>query len=294
MAAGEGATVGAAVASLERAFREAGLDSPGLDARQLVAAAAVLTREAIAARPESPIAAASAARLAEFRRRRLDREPVSRILGRRAFYGREFEITLATLDPRPETETIVDAVLAAVSEERWDRRPLRILDIGTGTGCIAATLLAELPEAMAVATDLSMAALEVAARNAAALGVSDRLTLEPRRGAGGLRGPFDVLVSNPPYIPAAEIEHLDPEVKCYDPKLALDGGRDGLAIYREIASNVGEIVPEGWIVLEVGAGQAEAVANLLVEGVGEPRVRTIRLLNDLAGHQRCVALRTQS
>lgn len=292
--AGAGAvTLAAAVASLTRVLREAGIDSAERDARLLVAAAAGLGREDLLRAPERDLDTAAALRLEDYRGRRLAREPVSRILGVREFYGRPFRVTSDTLDPRPETETLVEAALEAVRIEGWSDRPLRILDVGTGSGCILVTLLAELPRATGLGTDVSAAALAIAADNAARLGVAGRTAFHCRRGLDGCTETFDIVVANPPYIPSRDIAALDADVRDYDPPTALDGGPDGLDVYRDMARNLADVVPDGWAFLEVGAGQSQAVAGLLREAIGRERLRAMRMWTDLGGHQRCVAARTQ-
>jgi release factor glutamine methyltransferase len=271
-------------------LRAAGVDTPERDARLLTAAALGIGQLDLIASPDRWLSPAEAARFAEHLRRRAQREPVSRILGRRAFYGREFAITPVTLDPRPDTETLVELALEIADEQGWRSRAIRIVDIGTGSGCILLTLLAELPLATGLGTDIDPAALEVAAANAAQLGLSDRVRFTPARSLAGLNETFDLLVSNPPYIPSGEIPGLEPEVRHYDPPGALDGGPDGLDIFREIARDLRCAVPHGWAVFEVGAGQAEKVVEILDPGHhGVTRVR-----RDLAAHQRCVAVWTQN
>jgi release factor glutamine methyltransferase len=216
---------------------------------------------------------------------------VARILGQREFFGRMFAIDPTTLDPRPDTETVIEAALAIADEEGWHRRPIRILDIGTGSGCLLLTLIAELPLATGLGTDISAGALKLAAENAARLGVADRVRFAAQRSLEGFDGPFDLMVSNPPYIPSGEIAGLEPEVRDFDPRTALDGGADGLTIYRELAQGCWRIVPDGWVILEVGAGQSGPVSRLFLEALKEhaspPRIRS-----DLGGHDRCVAIRT--
>ena len=187
--------------------------------------------------------------------RRAAREPLDRIIGQRGFYGLEFALNHATLSPRPDTETLVDAALAF--------RPARILDIGTGSGCIALALLHQLPQATAVATDISAAALTQAKANAAALGLDKRVQFVETCYADGITGPFDVIVSNPPYIPTAAIDTLAAEVKQHDPLLALDGGVDGLDAYRALLSCCASLLtPGGVLLLEIGAGQGPDVSAL--------------------------------
>jgi release factor glutamine methyltransferase len=226
-------------------------------------------------------------------RRRIAREPVSRIVGWREFYGRKFEISPATLDPRPDTETLIDAALAIARSPDLLGRPLRILDVGTGSGCLIVTLLAELDHAIGMATDISPAALELAQRNAAAHGVSSRMTWQIADAVEGIDEHFDMLLSNPPYIPTLEIAALAPEVRQYDPALALNGGVDGLAIYRRIVAGLVRVLPNGYAFFEVGSSQAIDVAELLRttgRTVDWPAPSTI---SDLSGNVRCVAQRTR-
>ena len=188
-------------------------------------------------------------------------------------------VTPATLDPRPDTETIIDAALAVMP------RNARLLDLGTGTGAIAITLLAERPDATGMATDLSPDALAVAAENAARLGVADQLQLKEGNWFEPVSGTFDIILSNPPYIPAGEIAGLDPDVRNFDPALALSGGADGLDPYRIIASGAAAHLGEGGHVLvEIGAGQADDVeAIFATRGFGASGRH-----RDLGGHTRCL------
>ncbi len=315
-------TITDAMADLTRAFREAGFPTPELDARLLTTAAARVSREDILRTPDLPLSRAAAWLLEGFKGRRLGHEPVSRILGVRDFYGRSFRVTLQVLDPRPETETLVDAALEVIAAEGWGaegrsaegqaaegqaaegqaaegrcERRLRILDVGTGTGCILLTLLAELPAAHGLGSDVSQDALELALDNAEALGLSSRASFDHRRSLlprlGGSEEEFDIMVSNPPYIPSQQIGGLDPGVRDFDPRGALDGGVDGLDVYRELASGLLAAVPCGWALFEVGAGQAADVIRLLQEAIPENRLSAVRTWHDLAGLERCVAVRTQ-
>lgn len=292
-AGGRGTSLAEAVRALAQVLRDAGIETPDLDARMLVAAASGATREALLSDPDRALDQAAQLKLSEFRRRRSAGEPVSRILGQRGFYGRMFNVTPATLDPRPDTEILVDAVLELVVAEGWQSKPLRILDVGTGTGCLLITLLAELPAATGVGTDISAAALAVARGNAVALGVDDRVVFETRRSLDGLDRTFDILVSNPPYIQTSAIAGLDVDVRMFDPLLALDGGTDGLDVYRDLTAGLVRVVPNGWSLFEIGASQADAVAKLACSGIPANRIGVHRSWLDLGGHTRCVAFRTQ-
>ena len=283
-----------AVRVFARALQEQGFETPGVDARRLVSAALQVAAEDLIRDSQRCLTTGEGAQLSEFLERRLRSEPVSRILGERAFYGRRFAVSPATLDPRPCSETLIEAVLEIVRAEGLADRPLRILDVGTGTGCLLLTVLAELPEATGVGTDISEGALQMAALNAEKLGLGQRARFQKASYLEGISETFDILISNPPYIASGEIEGLEADVRCFDPMAALDGGRDGLFAYREIAVGLPKVVPRGWAVFEVGHTQAAEVGDILIAALGkaargEPWVR-----NDLGGHQRCVAIGTLS
>ena len=285
-------TVRTAVSALAGVFRAAGIEGPETDARYLAGGILGLDGADLIANPDRPLGDAAAA-LQDAMARRLAAEPVSRILNVRAFYGRDIVISPGVLDPRPDTETLIDVVLDLAAENGWHGRPLRIADIGTGSGAILLTLLAELPEASGVAIDISLPALDVAKANAERFGVAARVTFVHTQGLEDVVGPFDLIVSNPPYIPAADIAGLDASVRDFDPILALDGGPDGLTVYREIASQISRFSGPMWVVLEVGAGQAENVAALFSARLGGAIKSGIRYRKDLGGHTRCVALQIQ-
>jgi release factor glutamine methyltransferase len=219
--------------------------------------------------------------------RRVAREPVSRIVGAREFYGRLFRVTADVLDPRPDTEILVEAVLARMPQDA----ALRMLDLGTGSGAIILSLLAERPMATGVAVDVSPAALAVAAQNAECLGVAARFAAIEGAWFQNVSGVFDVIVSNPPYIEAGDIPRLTQDVRDYDPHLALDGGADGLVCYRAIAQGAAAfLAPGGVLAVEIGAGQArdvEAIFNqngFFLEKAHE----------DLGGHLRCLIFNRNS
>lgn len=287
-----GMTVAAAQRLMTRELRAAGIDGAERDARLLVAAA---TGDPAGGLPRSdrPVSLTELERLSAMLERRRAREPVARILGVRGFYGRDFEVTRATLDPRPDTETLADVALEIVDRMGWRKQPLRILDIGTGSGVLLVTLLAELPLAWGTGSDICPEALETAARNAARHHVADRARWCVARSLHGIEGPFDLVVSNPPYIPTGDIAALERDVRDYDPHTALDGGSDGLAIYREIVEDLHRVMPDGWVLLEVGTGQGPEVGAMLVRNATvDPGSLSTR--RDLSGHQRCVAARTRS
>jgi release factor glutamine methyltransferase len=280
----KGTTIAAAIRDAARRLVAAGIDDPGADARRLAGHALGLDALALTLRADDVLDPEDQTRFEACIARRLAREPVSRILGRREFYGRSFRISPATLDPRPETETLIDAALEHAAGVAY----VRILDIGTGSGCIALTLLDRLPGATAIATDISAAALDVAADNAARLTLDGRIDFRQCDFAAGVAGPFDLVVSNPPYIPTGEIPSLAPEVRDNDPWAALDGGQDGLDPYRVITRSAASLIGDGSLILEIGHDQAHPVAGLLRDAFG-PRLIELETRRDLAGHDRCVA-----
>jgi release factor glutamine methyltransferase len=282
-------TVRQALAVMTDAFKDAGLASASADARFLLQGVLQLDAADVFRDPEKTVGD-KAHVLTGALQRRLRHEPVSRILGTREFYGRQFLVTPAVLDPRPETECLIDLVLDIVRSEKELSGPLIIADIGTGSGAIIATLLAELPHAQGIATDISPEALDVARANSARLGVLDRLTLLTTRGLTGVNVAANVIVSNPPYIASAHIPALDIDVRDYDPHLALDGGADGLDIYREIARDISKISGSCWIFLEIGAGQADDVEAIFVGAGAIARRRSM----DLGGHIRALAFSVAS
>ncbi len=255
--------------TLVRAFTAAGLDQPHADARYLLRGVLCLDDAALLRAPDAPLGA-GAEKLVQAASRRLAHEPVSRILGTREFYGRAFEVTPDVLDPRPDTETLIDEILAIAARRGWRDKPLRVADIGVGSGAILVTLLAELPLAHGVGTDVSPAALACAGRNAARHGVASRFEAVETSVLAGVEQPVDIVVSNPPYIPRDEIAGLETDVRLYDPLLALDGGPDGLDVYREISKQVRGLTSVSCVVLEVGMGQADDVAALF----GNPEAGT--------------------
>lgn len=279
-----------AFAEAASALRDAGIETPELDARLLLCHAVGLTQEAYVAAPDALLGEDVGSRFDAMIARRLKAEPVSRIIGAKEFYGRTFALDKHTLDPRPDTETLIDAVLGTLRQEGRRDEKLRILDLGTGTGCILLTLLAELPHARGLGSDVSEDALEIARANARELGVNNRASFVAGDWFGPIEGGFDIVVSNPPYIASAEIAGLSREVS-YDPLLALDGGKDGLDAYRRIASGVARVLnPGGLVILEIGETQAEAVLGLL-GGAGLKIEPEGLVWADLGGRQRCVGAR---
>jgi release factor glutamine methyltransferase len=264
-------------------FREAGLDTPELDARLIAQLTFGLDAMALVRREREEIPGDWAAALESAAQRRLAGEPVSRIIGEREFWGLKFALNEATLDPRPETELLVGEAIAFAEHIRSPK----IVDLGTGTGAIAIAMLSVLPKAKAIATDISEDALAAARKNAERHGIASRI--EFRQGAWWAAVPhtelFDVIVSNPPYIASGQIETLQPEVRLFDPKAALDGGWDGLECYRAIASQAARrLNPGGRLLLEIGANQGQTDSRIFSRaGFGRVEVQ-----KDLAGLDRLV------
>jgi release factor glutamine methyltransferase len=282
----EARTVGWALRKSAAALTRAGVESAGGDARRLLAAVLNVPAVAMAVEPGRVLTDAQLAKLESHLARRATREPVSRILGSRDFYGRSFTISPATLDPRPDSETLIAAAVEIAHEEGWERP--RILDVGTGSGCLLVTLLCELKGASGTGTDVSPEALAVARKNAERLGVAQRASWLWADVLETVSGTFHMLVANPPYVRSAEIERLEAEVRSFDPLLALDGGADGLAVYRRLAAGIADVVPHGWVVVEVGYDQADAVLSIFSGIAQQTRVRL-----DVAGKRRCVAVKTR-
>lgn len=262
-------------------FGAAGLAEPDADAALLLEAATGVSRVALLTDDTEPLRQDAAERLARFAARRLAREPVHRILGQRAFWTLDLAISPAVLDPRPDTETLVEAALALAP-----RPPARVLDLGTGSGALLCALLAEWPDAIGVGVDRSVEACRVARHNVEACGLGARALVMVGEWAEGLAGPFDVVVSNPPYIRSGAIALLDPEVRDHDPHLALDGGADGLCAYRAIIPLAAQLLsPGGLLAVEIGWTQGADVTGFLTQAgfhdVGRRR--------DLGGRERVVA-----
>lgn len=257
-------SVEAARRQLAQAFKAAQLDTPDLDARLLVGAATHLDLTGLAIAGQRTLRHDEAIRLAELAQRRLTHEPVARILGEKEFWGLTLSLSAETLVPRADTETVVEAALELVRSAGEPTEPPRIADIGTGSGAILLALLHELPAATGIGADISRDALRTAQANAERLGLGARAAFVECDYCETLEGPFDLIVSNPPYIVRNEIAQLSREVRDHDPRRALDGGSDGLVAYRAMARDVARLlVPGGAFALEVGMGQADDVAGLM-------------------------------
>ena len=257
---------------------------PRLDARLLLAAALDLSATALLGDLAAPVPPSAAAAFAALTARRAAREPTALILGRREFWSLDLAVSPATLIPRPDSETLIEAALAAFAGRA---APARILDLGTGTGCLLLAALTEFPAAFGIGIDRSPAAAALARDNAARLGLGERAAVFAGDWAAALAGRFDLVLANPPYIPSADIPDLMPEVASHEPRAALDGGPDGLAAYRAILADLPRLLrPGGVAVLELGEHQAAPVAALAAHAGLRATTRA-----DLGGIARALVLR---
>ncbi len=279
---------GRALARLSAFLAQSGVESAQFDARALLLAASGLDHAQLVLAPETPLGEEAARRLSEYAARRALREPVSRILARRGFWTLDLAVAPGVLDPRADTETLVQLALRLVSDRRG--KPLSILDLGSGSGAILCALLSELPAARGVAVDLSAPACAATRGNLAALRLSRRAVVFRGRWAEAIAESFDLVVSNPPYVRSGDIAALAAEVRLYDPALALDGGADGFLCYREIIGALPRLLAkDGVALLEAGAGQAQEIATLLTAAGLEIAARA----RDAGGHERVVAARVR-
>jgi release factor glutamine methyltransferase len=265
-------------------------DAPRLEAEVLLAHILGTSRAVLMAHPERPLTSGQLGRYTALVRHRASNYPLPYLTGRVEFYGLELEVTPEVLIPRPETETLVDLALA--------RRPAAIVDVGTGSGCIAVSLAARLPEAVIYAIDISTVAVAVARRNAERNGVADRVRLMVGDVLSPRPGPVDLIVSNPPYIPAGEYASLPASVRNHEPWLALDGGPDGLAVIRRLLAEAPAVLrgpepaegrPGGGLLIEIGADQGKAASYLARTFFPHA---TVRVHRDLAGRNRVLEVRT--
>lgn len=280
-------TLDQALATAAARLNAAGVPESRLEARVLVAAALGVTREAMLAHGDAVVDAPAAARLAGYVTRRATGEPTARILGRKEFWSLEFEVTADTLVPRPESETLVEAALASVTERG---AALSVLDLGTGTGCLLLAFLSELSNARGLGVDLNPGAVAVAQRNATRLGLADRASFVSGDFAAtpGAGERFHIVLSNPPYIRDGDIAGLAREVAHFEPRLALSGGPDGLAAYRALAARLPLLLaPSGTAFLEIGQGQEAVVARIMTD----QGLAVAAEFRDLAGIVRCLAIR---
>lgn len=284
-----GQTIETARRNLTAHLQGAAIETPDLDARLMIGAVTRLDLTGLITKAEQRLTAFEGARLKDLARRRIGGEPVARLLGHKEFWGLDFQLSPATLVPRPDTETLIEAALDILRTDGAAARALRIADLGTGSGAILLALLNELPHATGVGTDISLAALQTARANATRLGLGARATFAAGNFAAAIAVPCDLIVSNPPYIRTGDIQTLSTEVREHDPHRALDGGDDGLDAYRLIVSQaVGLLAPGGTLILEIGQHQSDDVTRLAqAAGLaphGPPRA-------DLGGVPRALAFR---
>ena len=275
-------TLAALLADAVAVLEAAGLAAPAFEARALLSSVLGLGREEMLAHPKSPVDAESRARFADALERRAGHEPLARITGQREFWSLPIGLGADTLIPRPDSETVVETALLLVADRDEE---LSILDLGTGSGCLLFALLAELPRARGLGIDRAAGALAVARANGCRLGLSTRAEFRVGDWGEGLAGPFDMIVSNPPYVVEGEWAALPPEVRDFEPELALKGGCDGLAAYRALFPGIARLIaPDGFGVVELGAGQHDQVAEICQNSglFAGPAVQ------DLAGHQRAL------
>jgi release factor glutamine methyltransferase len=279
----DGASLSRALQLVAHAFRAAGIEDADVDARVLAGHALHLDRARLISQTDRVLEAREVNAISGLAARRLKREPVSRILGRKEFWSLALAVTPDVLVPRPETETVVEGALDFVVRGGLRMEKLRILDIGTGSGALLVALLNELPNATGIGTDISRAALEAARINVTQFGFEGRCSLISCDMAAGVEGQFDLVVSNPPYVARGDIASLAPEVRDYDPMMALDGGDDGLAAYRSISADAKRLLAQGGrLFVELGAGQEPNVRKIFTNAglaVGVAR-------NDLTGTPR--------
>lgn len=273
--------VGSLLSNSEERLKVVGIKRPKFESRLLMARAMGEKHPALL-NPNSMVSLEIINKFEYFLTRRESREPISRIFGEREFWGLKFKINSATLDPRSDSETIIESALDAFHE---DHPPLKILDLGTGSGCLICSLLKEFPSAIGYATDISYDAIFLAQRNAIENGLEERANFIVGDWDSAINSKFDLIVSNPPYIVSSEIDALEPEVSVFDPRMALDGGIDGLVTIRRLVKKLSDLAaPGARIFIEVGLGQADQTAALL-ESKGfflRPHAR------DLAGRHRVV------
>lgn len=245
-------------------FKDNGIESPELDARLLIGAALHLDHTGLAVQDTRLITNAESDIIDGFARRRIAREPIARILGHKEFWGLELRLSKATLVPRPDTETVIEAALEFVRDNPTFSKEIRIADIGTGSGAILLALLSEFAGSTGIGTDVDVEALQTAELNARKLGIAERAAFIRCSYTDSLSGSFDLIVSNPPYIRSSDIQTLAAEVRDYDPHLALDGGLDGLDAYRTIVPQAERLlVPGGALIVEVGYDQSEQVSQMM-------------------------------
>ncbi|MFM9152372.1 MAG: peptide chain release factor N(5)-glutamine methyltransferase [Methylocystis sp.] len=274
------------MAAVRRRLLDADVDTADEDARLLLRAATGLTSLELATQQQSALTPEQSLLLEQYVTRREAHEPVSRILGSRGFWTVDLLVTPNVLDPRPDTETLIETALSLV--ENKPNAPLKILELGAGSGAIACALLSELPKAEAIIVDLSPHACKASQANLARCGLSNRAFVLQAWWYEAIQAQFDLIISNPPYVASTALNTLPPSVRLYDPLLALDGGEDGLDCYRAIIQNLPRVLKSrGLVIFELGCGQAADV-RLMLETMS---LQVEKIARDLGGHERALAAR---
>lgn len=277
-------TVDGALSHAAGALREAGIANGRGEARVLMGHVLDMPAQRVPLDAERPLGPSEWGRFREILNRRCERRPMAQVIGRREFWSLDFTVTRETLDPRPDSETVVEA---AIGEFSGVNDSPRVLDLGAGTGCLLLSVLNELPRAEGLGVDISAAAVRTAERNACALDLASRARFQVADWGAGISGEFDLILSNPPYIPTGDIARLEPEVAVFEPRRAIDGGKDGLDCYRALAPDVSRLLAIGGLaVIELGLNQAESVASIMCE----QGLEFFEIRRDLAGAERCLLI----
>ncbi|MDP7100148.1 MAG: peptide chain release factor N(5)-glutamine methyltransferase [Rhodospirillales bacterium] len=275
-------TIGAIYQQLSGELAAAGIEEPRLEARMLMSFAAGIDQSRILGYPEDEIAVKSLAELSKFAARRKSGEPIAYITGQKEFWSLNFKVSRETLIPRPDSETLIEAVLGELPDKNAS---LKILDLGTGTGCLLLALLSELPNALGLGVDSNPKTCDIARDNANQLGLVSRVTIQQRDWLTGLNGNFNIIISNPPYIVESEIAALEPDVNQFEPHLALSGGADGLAAYHLIATQCSaHLTPDGFLAVECGMGQIPDIKGIFLKN--NLKIKSIH--RDIANVERCI------
>jgi len=277
-------------AKVGKDLERAGISNAVDEARRLISEAAGIAREDFILSPNRELGGAQLEAVSQWLQRRRSGEPLGRIRGWQEFYGRKFMLSEATLEPRADTEILIEVALELIDVRQGRSHPWHLVDVGTGTGCLAITLLAELPHATAVGTDISAQAIDTARANAEAHGVGDRARWQMANFLEGVAGPFNLLISNPPYIKYNEIAGLSVEVRDHDPAVALNGGQDGLDAYRAIAAMSLGRLSKGLMILETACSDEARVLDTVHESTCAEDLHCLGVWRDLNGCGRCVAL----
>lgn len=275
---------------LTKQFEAVGIDTAGLDARLLVQHVSGLGHSGIIAKPDHELSLKQKKQLSSLFQRRRKREPLSRLIGETEFWSLPFLISPDTLDPRSDTETLIEHALHMIGSKK--ETPLRLLDLGTGTGCILLSLLHELPEATGLGVDLNPGAVEIAHKNALNLSLETRVKFQQSDWFSTIDGKFDVILSNPPYIPECELANLMPEVRDFDPVLALNGGETGLFPYEIIFKQaINYLKQDGMLIFEFGQNQEKQLIDLLNKSPIGCFIETLEQRSDLAGIIRTIGVK---